>query len=138
MFYYHSLICSIKVSEFVGLSKKGDDPSRKTFKLSGKHNLGHLTLIVFIGIIYRCGLCDENITVNPKEDFWCSLQAHEHFEELYCQFLNGDLKTPVSIEDVNRKIVQTTSESESTPTDPVDFNTDSSIEQQDLEMMHVS
>jgi len=48
------------------------------------------------------------------------------------------LKTPVSIEDVNRKIVQTTSESESTPTDPVDFNTDSSIEQQDLEMMHVS
>lgn len=93
---------------------------------------------MFYYFIYRCGLCDENITVNPNENFWCSLQAHEHFEELYCQFLNGDLKTPVSIEDVNREIVQTTSESESTPTDPVDFNTDSSIEQPDLETMHVS
>lgn len=53
--------------------------------------------------------------------------------------MNGDLKIQGSIEDVNEEIVQTTSESESSPfIQAADSNTDSGIEQQDLEMMNVS
>lgn len=44
---------------------------------------------------FSCQLCDEVITVGPRDDFWTVFQSHEHFENIYSgqvqlTNLNGD------------------------------------------------
>ncbi|XP_066154561.1 uncharacterized protein [Euwallacea fornicatus] len=88
---------------------------------------------------FKCGLCNEEILVNPYEDIWSCLQGHDHFEELYCQFLTNTL----NIQPITENMAFTTFENKSTLamediSNTGNSNYDSGFEQHDSEPSVVS
>ncbi|CAG9766954.1 unnamed protein product [Ceutorhynchus assimilis] len=76
---------------------------------------------------FSCGVCNENILIQPGKDIWTSLQDHEHFEEMYSKLLSDELE----IVPENATSMPNQSESESTS------NTDSGIEHQENEQTKI-
>ncbi|XP_066257230.1 uncharacterized protein [Euwallacea similis] len=83
---------------------------------------------------FKCGLCNEEIVVNPHENIWSCLQGHDHFEELYCQFLTNE----PNIQPITDNLALPTSESKSSPVIKDvgitgNSNLDSEVDQHDAE-----
>ncbi|KAJ8927156.1 hypothetical protein NQ314_020429 [Rhamnusium bicolor] len=96
---------------------------------------------------YVCCECKECIDIDPKQNFWSCLQNHDHFEELYCKFLNGTLDTiPENIANIPldehtvyvdaNPVTGASNESNEINNDLSNENTDSGIDNENCEIDH--
>ncbi|XP_050307942.1 terminal uridylyltransferase Tailor-like [Anthonomus grandis grandis] len=85
---------------------------------------------------FKCGLCNQDITIEPNKDMWSCLQDHEHFEQLFYHFLNKEKYDPPLINEIQCVNLSESDSSWTSDDETVSddcSNSDSGIEQQTME-----